>query len=185
MDPFVMHDLFSNIFQLSISIYRSLKSLRNTKDPHIDEVYWRVITEREKTLTWAKQIHQGGQGLSGDEVPRIIGVLEKLSSYYGDVDSALKKVRMRRQLIVEKLMCADCKFGKLKHKLGAIMAMNDALNVIVPPLPLHSGMPNRDLPTILCPQDRNTSSESYEVSPTKSTADLTDSPRRIMRKDTE
>jgi hypothetical protein len=146
-DPLSIMYLVLSVVQVTQNAYKLVNSIKNV-DSKIDQLYYRLVAEREITEAWANQMRlTAGNDLRStippDKYGEVKTILDKLTTYYGKAEAKYRRVDPKNTA-VEKSTLARLKtravyvvagFDEVKDLVDTITIMNTALRTIAPPLP--------------------------------------------------
>lgn len=148
MDPVSVGYLVLGAVQVTQRIVNLFNSIKDGS-PKVDQIYYRLLAERERTEAWANSMRvMNGTDLRSTIPPEkyaeVKKLLEKLSEYYTRAEEKYARIEIKPS---EKGIAANLKARTkfvlsgsedLKDLVDVIGAMNKALKAIAPPLPPYS-----------------------------------------------
>lgn len=146
-DPISVMYLVLSVVQATQNAFKLVNSIKNA-DSKFDQVYYRLVAEKEITEAWANQMRlTAGNDLRStippDKYREVKTILDKLTTYYTMAEAKYKRVNPKNTA-VEKSALARLKtratyvisvFDEVKDLVDTITIMNTALRTIAPPLP--------------------------------------------------
>ena len=141
--------LILSVVQVTNNAYRLIDSIKYSA-PKVDQIYYRILAEKETTEAWANQMRiANGMDLQTsippDKLDEVTKLLSKLVQYVktaedkyakvelkpADQKNTIANLRARAQFVLSG-------YDDLKDLVDVITSMNKALTTIAPPLPPYS-----------------------------------------------
>ena len=149
MDPFSAIYLVLTLVQTTNNAYRLVNSIRYSA-PKVDQIYYRLLSEKETTEAWANQMRMANgtdlqTSIPPDKLDEVTKLLSKLVIYVKRAEDKYAKVELKSA--DQKNTIANLRaraqfvltgYDDLKDLVDAIASMNKALTTIAPPLPPYS-----------------------------------------------
>lgn len=141
--------LILTLVQVTNNAYRLINKIKYSA-PKVDQIYYRMLAEKETTEAWANQMRMANgmdlqTSIPPDKLDEVTKLLNKLMMYVKAADEKYAKVELKSA--DQKNTIANLKaraqfvlsgYDDLKDLVDVIASMNKALTTIAPPLPPYS-----------------------------------------------
>ena len=149
MDPVTTGYLILTLVQVTNNAYRLINSIKYSA-PKVDQIYYRILAEKETTEAWANQMRMANgmdlqTSIPPDKLDEVTRILSKLVQYVKAAEDKYAKVELKTAN--QKNTIANLRaralfvlsgYDDLKDLVDVIASMNKALTTIAPPLPPYS-----------------------------------------------
>jgi hypothetical protein len=145
MEPLALSAGVFGVYVVAQKTARLLKTIRGSSDPRLEQVYWKAVAERERTLAWSNLVLHSGRPIPPGNEQKVKDLLKKMTIFYERVDKILSKLyeptggKMTRRFVMARLNLVVGGLEEIQNCLGAIDAGNNALHLLAPPLPGYHG----------------------------------------------
>ena len=148
MDPVAVGYLVLTVVQVTNNAYRLINSIKYSA-PKVDQIYYRILAEKETTEAWASQMRIGNgmdlqTSIPPDKMDEVTKLLSKLVQYVKAAEDKYAKVELRADPkntmanLRSRALFVLSGYDDLKDLVDVVASMNKALMTIAPAPPPHS-----------------------------------------------
>ena len=149
MDPITISATILSVLAVVQNTSRLLGSLLKQHDPRVDQIYYRLLAEKRQTEGWASHLRVLNTAnlravIPAESYDEVVVLLGKLDSYYKQAQSKYESIERSKkgppngQFLKAKFRFVTGGFDDLNQLVATLAAMNEALRIIAPPLPMYS-----------------------------------------------